>query len=321
MLICRYILFLFVVLVSAEKRNLYCDHTNERSGMRVIRSQSGQSLIQVLVGAGIMGVVMMGAMSMMTHQSRETRALAETLAAMDLQKTLIATIADGNICHHILNNPTQRTFDSTSLSPTSPQVIRLNRIPISTAASAPSVAEVGEKASSYSNSLIVNDIRLNIKEGVGNTYLADWVVDFDSSKTVRQLRPVTVSARLIVDRTTPIATRIIACQGGGDESHGECNADKRGEVRHNPSSNTMEFCDGSTWVTWNPPSSPSSPEPENPITPPGSPCGGDKMGFTAYSSTPRVWGGGPTRLCCYGLTPNAWAHGGETAHAVQCHPY
>lgn len=269
--------------------------------MYFLKDQRGQSLIQVVIGAGIMGIVVMGAMTMVTYQTRETKALAEVLAAMDLQKVLVATIADGDVCHHILNHPSQRTFDSTSVSPTNPQVLQVNRIPASTNATAPSVVEVGAKASSYSSSLEVSEIRLDIKEGAGNVYLADWVVDFDSSKTVRQVRPVTVSARLVVDRSTPTATRIIACQNGGTVSRAECNSDKRGEVRYNPSSDTMEFCNGHSWGTWNPPTSESQIKPGDP----GFPCGADNKGFTAYAQDVywlgNPFGGmsGPRRVCCY----------------------
>lgn len=186
----------------------------------VFRNQSGSGLIQTIIGAGIMGVLMLGFMAMTTHQSRETRSLREVLASMDLQKTLTAVLADGTVCHHVLNGSTPRTFDSTVVSATRPQTIKVNQIPISASAGAPALVEAGLKASSYSDSLRVSSIRLDIRGGSGSTYIGDWVVEFDSSKTTRQVRPVSVSTTLLVDKTNPKAARITGCQSGAGEKSG-----------------------------------------------------------------------------------------------------
>lgn len=236
--------------------------------MNLYRDQKGNSLIQVLVSVGILGVVMAGVATMMFHQGRETKALSEVLASMDLQKTLLATFASGEVCHHILNNPTQHTFDSTSVSEANPQTIRVSRIPVSVNASAPSIVQVGAKASAYSNSLEVSDIRLLITGGSDDAYVGSWIVDFDSSKTVRRVKPLVVSTLLTVDRTTPTATRIVGCQ-------------ESGQAQAAPT-----------------PPPPSGPKPGEG----GYPCGEENRGFTAYMKPSGAFIPGKTqykRVCCY----------------------
>lgn len=201
--------------------------------MAPFKSQQGQSLIQVIISLGILGIVMTGFMSAIFYQNQETRAVSEVLAAMDLQKVLIATFADGSVCKHILNTPSPRTFDSTAIKTNKPQVINVNQIPVSVSAGAPNVAQVGAYASAYSNSLRINSIRLEIVSGAGGSYLGNWIVDFDRSKTVRQVRPVSISTLLDVDSSVPAAAKIKDCQGRGD-SDGNSRANNDSDEKEKP---------------------------------------------------------------------------------------
>jgi hypothetical protein len=62
-----------------------------------LANQTGQSLIQVLVGIAIMGVMTAVFTSMMASQNRETRALSEKLAALDFQNLLQTTLSEAEI--------------------------------------------------------------------------------------------------------------------------------------------------------------------------------------------------------------------------------
>ncbi len=188
-------------------------------------NQNGQTLIQVLVSVAIMGIISVVFASMMVNQSRETQALEQKLASSDLEKTLIAALADGSVCQYVLNNPHASTFNSTLVTPATPQTITLSgplyaSINNSTTPSTPGpiVAQTGQPASAYSSSLIVNSIQLSITSGSGNTYLGNWLVGFDNTKTVRAIRPVSVSTTLTVDITNPAAAAITACQGKASAS-------------------------------------------------------------------------------------------------------
>lgn len=175
-----------------------------------LKDNKGFSLVEVLVSVGIGAVVMLAFSSMMANQNKETKALRETLASLDLQKTLISVLANGSVCSHLLNNPTVLTFNSTQLPQTlTPSLPIYSSLPI-TSSSVP-LAKVGELASPLSESMVIKDISLKILNGSGNTYNAKWVVSFDSSKSVRSHRSIEVSTVLTVDNTNPAAMTVVDC--------------------------------------------------------------------------------------------------------------
>jgi len=191
----------------------------------LLRNQRGQSITQVLIAVAIMGVVMAAFTSLIAIQMKESKALAEKLAALDLQQFLTASLADGSVCAYVLNNPTVLTFDSTKPLP---QTITLpdpdakgeratlfaSILPGPPAAPGPAVARVGSIASVASNSLIVQSIQLQITQGSAGSYAGNWLVSFDSSKTVRSIRPAAVAVKLTADITTPTSAKITSCQSG-----------------------------------------------------------------------------------------------------------
>jgi type II secretory pathway pseudopilin PulG len=187
----------------------------------------GQSLVQVLVGMVIMGILMVGFTSMMVNQQRETRALSEVLASMDLQRTLMISMSDGLVCKYVLNNPTVLKFNSNAVTPTTPQYISVNQLFSVPGPNAPVVAEVDKQASPYSHSLYVKSIKLKITSGTGSNFLGTWLVDFDATKSVRPVKPAQVTTTLTVDVSSPTAAKITACQdscggGGGGGGGGSC---------------------------------------------------------------------------------------------------
>lgn len=58
-------------------------------------------------------------------------------------------------------------------------------------------------------------IWISISSGTGNTFVGNWLVDFDSSKTVRALHGAAISTILTVDLSVPTAARITNCAGTG----------------------------------------------------------------------------------------------------------
>lgn len=191
-------------------------------------SQKGQSIIQVLVGVAMMGILMSAFASMMYAQNREARAMKEILASLDLQKTLSSSLVSGQVCQYVLTNPTALTFDSQTISTTTPQTVHPS-LPMYASivqgtpqTPGPIVAQIGQAASVYSNSVIIDDIRLVIDgapspmppPGPSVTFLGHWLISFDNTKLVRPLKPVTASTTIIADTTNPAAAVILGCMEG-----------------------------------------------------------------------------------------------------------
>ncbi len=181
---------------------------------KFLKNQKGMSLIEVMLAAAIMLVVGAGISSLILSQARETKSLAEVLAALDLEKNIIASMADGTVCQYMLNNPSQSTFNSTALpyKVTSPGPIYAKIAPTGPG---PIVAKVGDTASAYSSSMIIKSIKLEVLNGSGNSYMGNWLIEFDETKSVRSHKPISIGATLNVDSTNPTAAKFVGCMTTG----------------------------------------------------------------------------------------------------------
>lgn len=172
---------------------------------------SGLAMIEVMVALVILSILTAGLTTMISQQARETKALAELLAKRDLQTVLTAALSSGSVCTYIANNSAPPlTFDSTAvlpqtLIPTLPLYASADPLP------GPVVAQIGDIASPYAGSVIINSIQLKITAGSGSSYLGNWEIGFDSTNTVRALKPISVSTTLTVDNSIPVAARITKC--------------------------------------------------------------------------------------------------------------
>lgn len=66
-------------------------------------NQRGFGLVQVLVTVAIMGIVMTAVATMMTTQMQETKAMNDKLAALDVQRNLIAIMSQDGACTYNLS--------------------------------------------------------------------------------------------------------------------------------------------------------------------------------------------------------------------------
>lgn len=186
----------------------------------LIQNQRGQSLVQVMISLGIMCLMMTVFATMMVNQLKETRALSEKLAAMDLEKLLIASLADGSVCSYVLGpNPSWQTFDSTlplpqtiTLTNPSPDAAALYISILPGPTNGPLAVQVGKPVSAVSSRLTVTSIQLQIASGASGSYLGNWIVNFDPATEVRALKPVFISTKLTVDTTIPTSAKITGCQ-------------------------------------------------------------------------------------------------------------
>ncbi|MGZ3773286.1 MAG: type IV pilus modification PilV family protein [Pseudobdellovibrionaceae bacterium] len=186
---------------------------------------SGQSLVEVLVGAGIMSIVIMGLMSMLTSQQKETKALTEKLASLDLEKLLIASLADGTICTAELTNSATNPSAPYSIDTTNAAAaINLTSLHSSAAAGAPVLVSNGTTASALSSSLVVSGITVSnfINTGVPDRYLANIQVKYKPGQLVRPLKPIVIKVNISTDPTTPLnAKKIVSCSADSGGSSGK----------------------------------------------------------------------------------------------------
>jgi len=178
-----------------------------------LKSQSGFSLVETLVALVVMSILMVGFMQMMGNQAKQTKGLEETLARLDLEKTLQTYLADGSICGATLAGATPKTFNVANLATTS---FSVSSLPAGAQAGAPSLIAVNQKASSLSNSLMVAGITYkNIQNtGVADKYNMDLEVSFIGG--IRPLRPLLF--KMILNTTNDTTTGIKRVTGCNSSS-------------------------------------------------------------------------------------------------------
>lgn len=191
----------------------------------MLKKDSGSSLLETLVSIGVASLVMAAMGTLMMNMAREMKSMTEKMASLDVEKVLIQALSDGSLCTKMLTdisyhsgNP--KSFDPSRIGSSSPPEISLPNDQIiggssSTLYDGPFLLKKDRKASALSQSLIVSSVKIgNISDlGSGDTYLADFIVTFDTSKLVRPIKPLTVSTILKTDNSTP--RRILFCGAKG----------------------------------------------------------------------------------------------------------
>ncbi|AFY00772.1 hypothetical protein [Bdellovibrio bacteriovorus] len=167
-------------------------------------------LIQVMMSLGLTAVLALTMANLLNNQYKEVKALQESLAAMDLQKYLTATLANGSICKFVTQG---KTFNYTLIQPGKPQVLTFNSLPVRALTGSPAAIQVGQSASAISNSLTVSNISLAIETQSATSFTGRWIVDFDNSKLVRALKPLSISTTIEADINIPSSSKIQSCMG------------------------------------------------------------------------------------------------------------
>ena len=180
------------------------------------------SLIEVLVSLGILSIMVAGMTSYMLSSSREVKALTESLAKLDVEKLLIASLADGAACTAELANPglwtpgaLPYTINTTSAATIAGTIINLNTLHAGGLAASVVLIDNVNPVSPMSQSLTVNSIEMGnfVSTGVPNQYSADLTVSFKGS--VRSLKPIILKKLITTAPSSPGSEKITACLGAG----------------------------------------------------------------------------------------------------------
>lgn len=203
----------------------------------------GMTLIEILVGLGIMSVGMLAFTSMQINQIRETRAIAENMATLDLQKNMINDFADGSVCTALFTtNAAVLNFDSTKpfVSPAGGGALEIQisgtpgtdiPVPTTTNLNSPILLQKNKIPSPYASTVVISRVSVQIvsgpapgsTNGPNQSYHAQWVVSFDSSKSIRPLKNISSEFDAVVDTTNKNIAKITSCKGSGSLTGGMAN--------------------------------------------------------------------------------------------------
>lgn len=185
------------MLFCLKRLNLYNMQRKTQSSFR----RRGIGMAELLVAMAILGIVTVAFSQMMSDQQKQTRALSEKLAALDLQSLLLKIYADPSVCTFDLTNTVlpanpgnpQKFTDTlpTAISPISLSTIHSS----AQGASPPVLVSVG---SSVNSSLKIGSIRIaNISKIATKQYLGELQITFTG--TAAPMKPITSSITLQTD--------------------------------------------------------------------------------------------------------------------------
>lgn len=175
--------------------------------------------------------------AMYIAQLRQIQALNESMGKLELEGSVIKALSTNGICSFLMSDPSQSStattpnrskdaINATSITTLAAEQVSIARLPASTlSTSTVSVASVGALASANSSTLFVSSMKFqNFRNSGIDQYLADFVISFDSTRTVRPLRPITITnLNFNSNPSDPAATKsIINCsapRGAPPELH------------------------------------------------------------------------------------------------------
>lgn len=184
------------------------------AGRSLIQNNRGQLLVQVIIAGGIAMIIFIAMLAMQTSQSKENKALSEKLGSLDAGRIITGTISNSANCTSLFTTAnlvggsnSVLTFDSTLTSVSNPYSVPLIKV-LGGNPSSPAAA-VGELASAFTQSLIVQSISVSVTSPVSG----DLIITFDNSKLVRPIKSLTFP--LFLTSSGPTASKLItACSGG-----------------------------------------------------------------------------------------------------------
>ncbi len=197
---------------------------------RIFGAVTGQSLVSVIVAAGV-GAIVLGFMTdIIAQQGMGQKFLSQKLEISDLTSNLISTFTrpDTCTCQFSANaaiNPnsaayaTDLKFDSTAAIGTRQISVKKLFAGCKSGALMPPLIAQDDIALVTSSTLIVKNVKLiNLEPtlATADEWQGQWEVSFKvgANSALRSVRPIVVSQKFTVDTITdPTAARITACKG------------------------------------------------------------------------------------------------------------
>ena len=166
----------------------------------MVSKQKGFSLVEMLVVTAIIGVLAAAFARLMGNQLAAERGLTEKLATLDLGRLLINNLADGTVCTGVLSDSTVNPKAPYKVNTAFPATtkIKLNSLPATSSGGAPTIAQVGQQASSLSTKILVNSIDFkNFVPAGPNAYIAELDIGFTAGTIA--MKPLTMKMVIATD--------------------------------------------------------------------------------------------------------------------------
>lgn len=188
----------------------------------------GYSLIEILIALGIGGIVATAMTTMIANLNRQTSALTQKVASVDIQRVVTGTLADGSVCTFQMTNPPRPAFDPLRVGTSNPPTFPMTSLLSKAVAGAPPVLDaVGTaSASPITPNLVANAMRVDDLQCVPqpctastNQFTANLTIEFDYTKLNMALRPLKFPLNIQTSGTAG-AQVIVGCSFNGSAAPG-----------------------------------------------------------------------------------------------------
>lgn len=192
-------------------------------------SPKGFSLVEIIVAVGV-GAVVFGFISdLLVKQHKEQKFLAQKFEINDFKNNLLNTLAKKNNCScQFANNATNPNFTNYAALKFNSTIIdgseSINTAQLFSSCAGglnpPLLLAGNNQLLNGSQSLVVETVRIiDLKPSGGSVNPLEWQGQWEIKFKVgagsldRQVKPVLITQKFIVDNTTPADTRITSCEG------------------------------------------------------------------------------------------------------------
>ncbi len=184
-------------------------------------NQRGSSLIQVMVGVAVMGIVIAGFTTFMDTGNREAKSLQQKLEILQTQQDLMRDLSDPALCACNFNstintaNAANLFFDTTNPN----SKITLPNLFTTCVGGTPGnpLIAVGENLPGSQGGLRVGSIEMKefVATGTGR-YRAKIEVGFAADSLKMGRKPASVNVSVVADLANPTQARVTSCTAGKD---------------------------------------------------------------------------------------------------------
>jgi prepilin-type N-terminal cleavage/methylation domain-containing protein len=188
----------------------------------------GFSLVEMLVAAGIMGVIALSMSSLLVNQSKQTTFVENKLDRSELRNLMLQAFVDEDVCTWQLQGKGAINIASaTSSTVFSPTTMTIPKLYLGKNTTSAVLAAVGQHISSRGSSPVVKSIHFkNIYQPDPtneNKIRGDIVIDFVEDKTQITLQAISYPVIVTLDSSTPKSAKAVSACGpiGSDTTTGQ----------------------------------------------------------------------------------------------------
>lgn len=185
-----------------------------------LKSQAGFSIIEILIGAGIVMIVALAFASLTTSLMKELKGVTQKADSAEIRNGMIIAFANSNVCSWQLQGKTIRTSGVTATNSSSTNLV-IPTLYAGLDTNSYVIAKADTNISISQSSLKVQDIHLKDIFSTGNPdeYVGTIYVSFDDESLVRPLKSVTTQVVFFVNPADPAnSRRIVGCTSAGAKS-------------------------------------------------------------------------------------------------------